>query len=97
MCEVAGEEAGLRLAWSTAEEWGRVRLPAVHAAFYAPIASLIAWSGVSERHGITYSLHVIDDRRCVREVHHDHNLVGAELPAPRGGALCFRFVRPWRR
>ena len=96
VCEVAGEEAGLRLAWSTAEEWGRVRLPAVRTAFYAPIArSLIAWSGVSERHGITYSLHVIDiDRRCVREVHHDHNLVGAELPAPRGGALCFPLRSP---
>jgi hypothetical protein len=86
----------LKLSWSTAEEWQHARLPPVRTAWYWSTArSLVAWSGVSERHGICQTLHVIDaDRRCVRQLYSvdldgsDHP-EGRDLPAPRGGALCF--------
>ena len=86
------EPAGLRLAWSDDEDWARVMMPAVRTAWYTPVArSLVAWSGVSEHHGLIYTLHVIDvERRHVRELDAGHlGQSSAELPTPRGGALGF--------
>jgi hypothetical protein len=72
----------------------------VRTAWYASMArSVLAWSGVSQTHGLHESLHVIDvDRRCVRPLPMASadqarrplpDPRAAELPAPRGGALHF--------
>ena len=61
---------------------------------YAPVArSVLAWSGVSEGHGLAGHLHVVDvDQRQVRELTSqemdEEALVDEDhTPCPRGGAL----------
>ena len=89
---------GLKLRWSDETTWSQMQLPPVRTAFYAPVArSVLAWSGVSEGHGLAGHLHVVDvDQRQVRELTSqemdEEALVdedGADTPCPRGGALYF--------
>jgi len=91
--EVAASRAPLlELRWSDDESWASVRLEPVRTAWYATCArSVLVWSGVDERHGMSDTLTAVDvDRRIARAVEVNADApFPSPIPTPRGGALCW--------